>query len=189
MKKVLFAFAAATALIFAACKGASSSDPKASLTSFFTALSKKDLKEARKYATKESESMLSMMEMALNMAKNMKSEEKDEFDKFGKENMEIGEAVIDGDKATVPVKNKKDNESTNFILRKQDGAWKVAFDKATMAEMAGEKMKESGDQMPANMDSLNQVLQSLNSDSLKNAVNESVKAIDSLTKTMKVEKH
>ena len=169
-------------IIAIGCKsGPSSSDPKATLMSFFKALSKKDLKEARKYATKESESMLSMMEMGLKMAENMKTKETDEeFKKFAEGNMEIGEPKIDGDKATVPVKSKEDNESTNFVLKKEDGAWKVAFDKQSMSEMAGEKIrdKETGDTV--NMDSLTNELKNLNTDSLNRAVQEGLKAIDSL---------
>ena len=184
MKKIIFVFGAALVLLFAACKsGPSSSDPKATLLSFFKALSKKDLKEARKYATKESESMFGLMEMGMKMAENMKKDD-DDFDKFKDENLVMGDARIEGDKAFVPVKNKKDNESTNFILKKEDGSWKVAFDKATMAEMAGEKIKENGDH-PVNMDSLNAIMQDLNSDSMRNALKEGLGAMDSLQKALK----
>lgn len=186
MKKIVFSICAGLMLVIVACNsGPSSSDPKATLASFFKALSQKDLKGARKYATKESESMFSMMEMGLQMAEKMKTKETDEdLKKFDETNMQIGEAKIDGDKATVPVTSKKDGESTNFVLKKEDGAWKVAFDKATMAEMAGEKMREEGGS-EASIDSLNQQIENLNSDSMRAQMEQGLKTLDSLKKAMK----
>src|SRR5882672_7192350 len=110
MKRLFFYLCTVSILAMTGCKsGSSNTDPKATLTSFFKALSKKDLKEARKYSTKESESMLSLMELGMAMAEkmNVKENENKEFDKFNENNVEMGEATIDGDKATVPVKNKK----------------------------------------------------------------------------------
>ena len=184
MKKLIFLFGAAIMVIAFACKsGPSSNDPKATLMSFFKALSKKDLTEARKYATKESEGMLSMMEMGLKMADTAQSRETDEeFKKFDESSMEIGEAKIEGDRATVPVKNKEEGESTNFILKKEDGAWKVAFDKATMAEMAGEKIRDAQTDETVNMDPLTNELKNLDTDSVKKAVQEGLKVLDSLKK-------
>ena len=186
MKKIIFSICAGILLVVVACNsGPSSSDPKATLVSFFKALSQKDLKGARKYATKESEAMFSMMEMGMQMAEKMKTKETDEdLKKFDESNMQIGEAKIDGDKATVPVTSKKDGEATSFILKKEDGAWKVAFDKATMAEMAGEKMKENGGS-EASIDSLNQQIENLSSDSIQAKMQEGLKTLDSLKKAMK----
>lgn len=134
---------AAAFSLFAISCNKGGGDPKVVLTSFFDALQKKNIEEAKKHATKESVQMLDMMKMGFDQSTNdVKS---DEYDKA---NLEFGEAKIDGDKATVPVKEKKSGESTNFTLKKEDGAWKVAFDKATMMEMAGEKMKEKGGTMP-----------------------------------------
>ncbi len=181
MKKLILSICAALIIIAVGCKsGPSSSDPKATLLAFFEAMSKKDIQGAKKYATKESESMFSMMEMGMKMAeKNKDAAEDDEFKNFDKANMEFGEAKIDGDKATVPVTNKKENETTNFILKKEGGAWKVAFDKASLAEMAGEKMKEKG------MDDAATELNNMNSDTLQNAIKEGMNAVDSLKDAMK----
>ena len=63
---------------------------------------------------------------------------------YQKENIELGTAVIDGDRATVPVKDKKSGETTDFTLKKESGDWKVAFDKSSLMEMAQKKMKEHG---------------------------------------------
>jgi hypothetical protein len=185
MKKFVFSLCAGVMLTMVACKsGPSSSDPKATLVSFFKALSKKDLKGAKVYATKESESMFSMMEMGMQMAEKMKTKETDdEMKKFDEANIQMGDAKIDGDRATVAVTEKGSGETTDFVLKKEDGAWKVAFDKATMAEMAGKKMQQEGQDV--SIDSLNNALQQVNTDSLKAKMEESMKVIDSMSKSMK----
>jgi hypothetical protein len=184
MKKLTLTLTAAVMLLVIGCKsGGSGNDPKATLHAFLTALSKKDLKEARKHATKESESMLNLMEMGMNMAdKSQKNETEDELKKMDPNNMVFGEPKIEGDKATVTITNKLENEPANFILKKEEGNWKVAFDKASMAEMAGEKMKEENAGEDINMDSLTNELKNLNTDSLKAAMQEGMKALDSLKK-------
>ena len=55
---------------------------------------------------------------------------------------------IEGDKATVPVKDKKSGETTNYTLKKEGGSWKVAFDKATMTQMGSDKMKNIESRIP-----------------------------------------
>jgi hypothetical protein len=182
MKKLIFSICAIALIAAVGCKsgGASSSDPKATLMNFFKAMAKKDLAGARKLATKESESMFSMMEMGMKMAENMKTKEsEEEFKKFDPATMEFGEAKIDGDKATVPVTNKAEKETVNFILKKQEGAWKVAFDKASMAEMGGEKMKDGG------MDAMNEAGEDvkLNAEDME----KSLKAMDTLMKDPKMQ--
>jgi Domain of unknown function (DUF4878) len=189
MKKLILSLFAVALLASTGCKsgGASSSDPKATLISFFKAMSKKDFAAAKKMATKESESMFSLMEMGMNMADKMDKKEADEaFNKFDDAKMEFGEAKIEGDKATVPVTHKDEKETANFILKKEDGAWKVAFDKASMAEMGGEKMKrENANDENFNMDSLTNAMKNLNSDSLQKAIKEGMGALDSLNKVLK----
>lgn len=133
MKKLILFAAAALTITMMGCKGGSS-DPKGVLTSFFDALSKKDIKGAKQYATKESEGMLQLMEMGMNAGG-------DKEDKFNKADLEIGSATITGDKATIPVKNKKSGETTNYTLKKEGGSWKVAFDKSTLTQDAADKMK------------------------------------------------
>ena len=51
-------------------------------------------------------------------------------EQFDKAKMEIGEAKIDGDKATVNVKETKNGESVNFVLKKEDDEYKDILDKA-----------------------------------------------------------
>ena len=76
--------------------------------------------------------------------------------------MEFGEAKVEGDKATIPVKDKKSGESTTYTLKKESGAWTVAFDKATMTKMGTDKMKEKGMDPNNAMDSASNMLQEMN---------------------------
>ena len=140
MKKIIVSALTASILILAGCKSGGGGDPKVALTNFFDALAKKDFTAVKKYTTKDSEGMLSMMQMGM---QNM-GDKSNEMMNYQKENMELGTAVIDGDKATVPVKDKKSGETTDFTLKKESGDWKVAFDKSTLMEMAQKKMKEHG---------------------------------------------
>ena len=138
MKKIILSAAVILAFGVMGC-GSSDSDPKGVLMNFMDALGKKDIEGAKKFATKDSEAMLGMIQMGMSMAP------KDTKDStYDKSNMEFGEAKIEGDKATVPVKDKKSGETVNYTLKKEGGAWKVAFDKATMTQMGTDKMKEKG---------------------------------------------
>jgi hypothetical protein len=173
MKKILMA-AAVVATVLIGCNSGGG-DPKAVLISFFEALSKKDFTAAKKLATKDSESMFSLMEMGMNMAKG---KDADGLDKFDKEKMVFGDAKIDGDKATVEVKDKEKGEAVNFILKKESGSWKVAFDKASMMQMGAEKMKEAGSE---GIDSLNSGLDKLkdiNVDSITGKMQEGLEKLN-----------
>lgn len=158
MKKIILSAVIILAIGATGCKSGSD-DPKGVLMSFMDALGKKDIEGAKKYATKDSEAMLGMIQMGMSMAP------KDTKDStYDKDNMEFGDAKIEGDKATVPVKNKKSGEITNYTLKKEGGAWKVAFDKATMTQMGTDKMKDmnNGNDMNNTMDSASKMLQDMN---------------------------
>ncbi len=182
MKKIMFAAAIVSAVIFSSCK-TGGGDPKAVLNSFFEALSKKDVAAARKLATTDSKSMLDMMEMGLKMAKDSKDAK--EFDKYSKDKMEIGEAKIDGDKATVAVKDKESGESTNFSLKKESGDWKVAFDKTSVMQMGMDKAKEKGVDITEGLDKLKDINADSLADKIKegvNKANEVKEAVDKMNK-------
>jgi hypothetical protein len=171
MKKMLLAVAVTTSLLFVSCNSGGG-DPKTVLVAFFEALSKKDISGAKKLATKDSEPMFSMLEMGMSMNKDKDNKD---MEKFDKNKMEIGEAKIDGDRATVNVKDKESGEGTNFILKKESGNWKVAFDKATMMQMGAEKMKEKGMNSQDTIDSVNgglDKLRNMNTDSLAGKMKE-----------------
>lgn len=181
MKKIILsAVIVCTAALFS-CNNMGSGDPKTVLVEFMDALAKKDMTTARKLATTESKSMLDMIEIG------MKSNENKDMEKYDKSKMEIGEAKIDGDKATVPVKEKGSDETTNFTLKKENGSWKVAFDKASMMQMGMDKVNEHGgmdslkDKMNEGMDKLKDI----NMDSLKQNMQKGMDALDSLNKEMK----
>ncbi len=176
MKRIFMAAAVIATVLFTGCK-TGGGDPKTVLLAFFEAMSKKDIAAAKKLATKDSEQMFSLMEMGMNMAKGTKDAEMDKFDKT---KMEFGEAKIDGDKATVEVKDKEKGEAVNFILKKEGGDWKVAFDKASMMQMGAEKMKEKGMDGEAAMDSINSgldKLKNMNTDSLADKMKEGLDKI------------
>lgn len=176
MKKLFIFFSGFTFLILTACNTSQTpkEDPKIVLTHFLTALSQKDMVKVKKYVTKDSEGMVNMMQMSF---KNMESSEAS--NQFDPSQMEIGEAMINGDgnEAQVPVSQKNSDEKMNFILQKENGAWKVAFNFETLRRMAKEKMEEKGIN-PGNLDSM-----------MKNVPKEEIekaqKLLDSIGQNMK----
>ncbi|MBS1927371.1 MAG: DUF4878 domain-containing protein [Chitinophagaceae bacterium] len=178
MRKFLLAAFALGAILYVGCKS-QAEDPKSVLVQFFEALGKKDIAKAKTLATKDSESMISMIEMGMNMAKD-----KEEMPKFNANDMEFGEAKIDGDKATIPVKEKKSGETMNYTLKKESGKWKVAFDKSSMMEMGMEKMKEEGINPTDSIDKVRQELENINLDSIKGKIDEGGKMLDSAKKEL-----
>ncbi|MBX2888256.1 MAG: DUF4878 domain-containing protein [Ferruginibacter sp.] len=181
MKKILLAVAVLTTTFLFSCKSGGD-DPKAVLADFFTALSKKDIAKAKTLATEDSKQMLDMMEMGMNMAdKDSKGAKEDE--KYKAENLTYGDAKIDGDKAIVPVTEKVSGETMSYTLKKVKGTWKVAFDKQTIMTMGMEKMGDKLGETPSEeLDSAMSELDKLNTDSIKNIINEGLKGVDSLKK-------
>ncbi len=175
MKKILVAVFAFSALYMSSCK-TSSGDPKAVLMSFFDAMSKKDIEGARKLATTDSKQMFDLMEMGMKMADSSADDQVKE--KFDRSKMQFGDAKIDGDKATVNVKEIKSGESMNFVLKKESGAWKVALDLQTLMSMGSEKMKEKG-MTPEDMNKMQEELKNINVDSIKMMMEKAKQAMDS----------
>jgi hypothetical protein len=183
MKKLLVVLFAFSALYISSCKSGGG-DPKTVLTSFFDAMGKKDIAAARKLATADSKAMFDLMEMGMKMKDNTMEDKTDE--QFDKTKMEIGEAKIDGDRATVNVKEKKSGESINFVLKKEGGGWKVAMDMATMMSMGAEKMKEKGmnDEQMGDMKEEMEKFKNMSADSLKMMMDKGMQALDSLKGAM-----
>lgn len=184
MKKILAAVFVFSTLYITSCNNTGGGDPKAVLTSFFDAMAKKDITEARKLATADSKSMFDLMEMGMKMKDSMNDQSLDQFDK---DKMEMGEAKIEGDKATVNVKEKKSGESVNFILKKEGGAWKVAMDMSTLMSIGMDKMKEKGmneegaDQLKEQMEKF----KNMSADSLKMMMEKGMQALDTMKSLMK----
>ena len=184
MKKLFVALFAFSAMYMVSCK-TGGGDPKAVLSSFFDAMAKKDIATARTLATKDSKSMFDMMEMAMKMKDNTAEDKTDE--KFDKSKMQMGEAIIDGDKATVNVKETKTGDAIDFMLKKEDGSWKVAMDMGSLMSMGAEKMKEKGmDDMDAEkMTEQLEKFKNMSADSLKMMMNKGMEALDSMKEVMK----
>ena len=164
MKKILILIISAFVLILAGCQSnKTTNDPKEVLDHFFEALAKKDVTETKKYVTKDSEGMMGMVEMGM---KNVGDSSPAMV--YKKENIIMGEPVINGDRATIGVTDKVSKEETDFVLKKESGEWKVAFDKSTLMEMAQKKMKEHG-LNGMGMDSIN--LDSVDLDSIQKQYN------------------
>ena len=180
MKKNLLKAAVAVVVIFmVACSSMGGNDPKAVTQKFFEALKTMNIDEASKYATKDSKSMLDLMKMGLSMApKNMDSLKAE----MGKQKIEYGEPKIEGDMATITVTT-DGKEKTNFKLKKEDGQWKVAFDKNSMMQSGMEKMEEKG-ASPEEMKQAEDAMKMLNSDTIKNALNEAGKGLEQAGKTL-----
>ena len=183
MKKLFVAVFALSALYMSSCNSGGG-DPKAVLINFFDAMAKKDIATARKLATKDSKGMFDLMEMGMKMAENTTDDQTKE--QFDRSKMEFGEAKIDGDRATVNVKETKGGESIDFVLKKEDGSWKVALDMNTMMSMGAEKMKEKGmndDDMEKLVTDMEK-LKDISADSLKMMMNKGMQALDSLNKVL-----
>lgn len=115
--------------------------PAAAAKTFYDALAKKDFTKASEFATKNSKTMLeliqSMSEMGAEVAGN-KDMEKMKTAIYSTDK-------IEGDKATVRVKY---GETEDIItLKKEEGAWKVALDKESLQETISEKSSGSGDKI------------------------------------------
>lgn len=183
MKRLFVAVIAFSAMYISGCNSGGG-DPKTVLTSFFDAMAKKDIAAARKLATADSKSMFDMMEEGMKMAGNIAEDKTKE--QFDKSKMEMSEAKIDGDRATVNVKDLKSGESIDFVLKKESGSWKVAMDMGTMMNIGVQKMKEKG--MDGALDSLQsglEQLKNINTDSLKELMNKGMQIIDSLKSKVK----
>lgn len=168
MKKILlFSFTAFVIILSGCSSNNNNSDPKTVLNHFFDALAKKDVTEAKKYVTKDSEGMMGMVEMGM---KNI-ADSGGQMEMYKKENMMMGDPVINGERATIPVKDKRSGEETDFVLKKESGDWKVAFDKSTLMEMAQKKMKEHGLNGMNGMGMDSSRPDSVNMDSIQNKLN------------------
>jgi hypothetical protein len=193
MKKLMnvFVIAAAFTMITVSCKngGAVSNDPKAVLVAFFEKMSKKDINGAAKLATKDSKTTMDMMKKGMEMAEKMKDQmpkdEKDPAEEF--KNVEIGEAKINGDAATVAFKNKKQDVSFDFPLKKEDGGWKVDFSMATLMKMGmdakNKGMNAAGNDVPMteeNIEKTKAMADSLMKNMDPKKMEEAMKAIEKL---------
>ncbi len=173
MRKLFLALAIGAVSFMLAC-GAAGGDPTDVAKKFFDAMGKKNMEEAAKYATKESKTILDMIGGLGSLGDSAKHND------FDMKDAEFGTAKINGDEATVLVKSKKDPTGTEFTLKKEAGAWKVAFDKNSLMKITMKKMGENKDEIKEAMDSagtqINAAMDTLaNSKEKVNALIDSVK--------------
>jgi hypothetical protein len=186
MKKVFIVALLAGVAFLTGCNSGGG-DPKPALMSFMEALNRQDFEGAKKYATAESASIL-------DMTKGM-GNKKEDSGKFDLNKLEVGEAKIESDIATIPVKVKENGMVLNYKLKKESGAWKVAFDKSSLMSMGMDAMSQNADKLNINdsiqgaidelknmpMDSIRMALQKMkgaNIDSLKDVMKEQMKQLD-----------
>ena len=179
MKKIVLALFVFSAICMSSCNSGSSNDPKAVLSAFFDAMAKKDIAAARKLSTADSKGMFDLMEVGLKMQDTMDDKTHEQYDKS---KMVIGEPKIEGDKATVNVKETKNGESINFVLKKEEGSWKVALDMGTLMGMGAEKIKENGmtTEEQAKMQQEMDKFKNMSADSIKMLMQKGMQAMDSL---------
>ncbi len=182
MKKILLIISIlSTSLFIDSCKsGPVSGDPKATLVAFFESLSKMDMESAKKYATADSKGMLDMMEMGMKMGKGTT-----EMEKFDKSKIEFGDVTINGNNAIVLIKEKGGSESIGFPLKKEDGAWKVAFDIDTMMQIGMHKLKGTNPSQADNLSKAMEQIKNIDTDSLQALMKNGMKSLDSMKKVLK----
>lgn len=158
MKKILF-IAIIVAFILSTGCNSRAHDPKLVLTDFFEAMSKKDIPKARNLATADSRPTLDLIEMAMRTSVG----ENTFFDLKGKK---FGEATIEGDRAVVPVTEVNNGVNLEYVLKKENDSWKVAFDKNAFIDMGIEKMKSLRMNSDSALDVLDEI-KHIDIDSLK----------------------
>jgi hypothetical protein len=110
-------------------------NPKAVAQAFLDAIMKKQFDEAGKYATKESQPAMEMLKSAERAYKQFgRSDEFDIAKELRNKKVELTEPQMDGEnRATISVMA-DGQEKMPLILVKEQGQWKVAFDKATIMD-------------------------------------------------------
>ncbi|WP_158559242.1 nuclear transport factor 2 family protein [Deminuibacter soli] len=103
--------------------------PKEVTARFFEALAKEQFAEARQYATAESASLLNLMSEAAKQKKDSAAHppKNDPF--------EVTNVVITGETATAQVVPSDKTATLTVHLKKENGDWKVAFDKNSILPM------------------------------------------------------
>ncbi len=172
-RRVVLLLAATLLLGFTGCLP--DSGPQGVVSRFLEALAKKDMALAQSLTTPESKGMMDLIAKGSKMAGDSRV-----FNGLNPAQVEIGTANIEGNTATVPVKEKKSGVTFNYKLRKVDGIWKVAFDMGSLLEMTagsiGEQVNRGIDSLKAGLDQL----RNINFDSVAGQLRQGQKMIDSM---------
>lgn len=178
MKRIFIITLSLVILTLPGCKHKDSDDPRKVLSDFFDAIAKKNIDAAKKLTTDDSEPIMNMAQMAMqNMPDNS------QLIQYEKENIELGDPVITGDNAIVPVKDKRLGETIDFTLKKEKSQWKVAINMSTLMQLVQKKMKEHGMNGMMNH-GMNDSLNSINGNSMPNIDSASGAQIEKAQKMM-----
>ncbi len=178
MKSTIAAIFISCFLILNGCNS-ETQKPEIVVESFFDALSKQDFETAKELSTKKSESVLDMINLAVNFQL-----QKMDSSMFDKSRLQFGTPKIEGDSAIVEVSIKNSNEFIPLKLKKEDGDWKVAFDAETLMKMGLDKIKSEGRKNGQQLDKQLESIQNLPLDSLKDELQNSLQKLDSVQKTL-----
>jgi hypothetical protein len=125
---IMFLLAGITLATAVSCK---SGGPEDVVKKFFQAIQEKKFDEAKKYATKESQSLLDMLAtFSKSGADSSQAKPKKE------EQFDVTNVKVTGDNATADVVAKDKKSPLTINLKKEEGKWKVAFDKSSIMKMA-----------------------------------------------------
>lgn len=156
-----------------------SKKPEVVIESFFDALKNQDFETAKELSTKESESVLDMINLATNF-----QIQKIDSSMFDKSRLQFGIPKIEGDSAIVEVSIKNSNEFIPLKLKKEDGDWKVAFEAETLMKIGLDKIKKEGRKKGQQLDKELESIQNMPFDSLKDEMQNSLQKLDSVQKTL-----
>ena len=135
----------AVVLAASACSLLNRSSPTATFKAFYEASKKKDVAAMKKSLSKGSLDMFDKLAKAQNkttddMLKDIDKDDKDKAEKMP----ETRNEKITGDSATLEVKNDKTDKWDTLPFVKENGEWKIAFDKFLEDVMKGlgDKLKD-----------------------------------------------
>ena len=167
--KQLFLFIITSCLIFTGCLTTDNTgNPTQVLQEFADAIVKKDMLRAKQLSTPESQSVLNMMSVA-GITTGVRI-----TDKFDKNKVEFGTAIIKGDNATVPITDRASRQTIQFPLRKINGQWRVSVDAGSMMGMAKNKVNTTTGSW---RDSAKNVLKRINTEGIKKKINNMLDSI------------
>ncbi len=129
-KSIALATALAIALVTIGCNRAGSS-PTATMQAYFEAMQKKDAEALKKTLSKGTLDMFEQFAKAQNPPKTLDEALKTGLSSTtntGEKMPETRNEKIDGDKATLEIKNDKTGQFETVPFVKEDGNWKIAFD-------------------------------------------------------------
>jgi hypothetical protein len=166
--------ASSLAVLLYACNS-NVDDPRTVTKHFFEAFKEMNTDEAAKYATRSSKTILDLVKVGLSFKEGIADSVKAQLSKH---DFKYGEAVINGDDATVTV-SVDGKEKSKISLKKEDGLWKVAFDFNAITSYGFEKMEQHGSS-PEDLEAAKNALKNAHLDSLSKVLNEVRGQLDTL---------